>query len=1089
MNDHPRWQAGFKILAAAAVFGLSTASVALAAAVPGGTVDPTAIPKYVTPLVIPPVMPASTASPAPAANYDIAVRQFKQQILPGGVFGTTPLTNPSTVVGAPATVGPFPPTTVWSYGLDQDPMPDQTGLPGSAGAGVAPAANSSFNYPAFTVENTTNVTTTVRWINELVADPIACAADPTKTVAGCNFLPHLFAVDQTIHWANPTGMGCTMPMTPNMTDCHTLNPASYVGPVPMVTHVHGAHILPNSDGYPEAWWLPGPAGKNGIPAGYVEHGSSYTQADNSNSVAGSAYYSYPNDQPATTIWFHDHTLGMTRLNVYAGPAGFWLIRGGVYDTAAGVLPGPAPTAGQDPNFTAATRNAIREVPIVIQDRSFSWADAAGNELPATGVPLSPPGTVPAGATQVKLFYPTTRAFFDGFTGPYIGGGNSDISGIANPEAFFNTMVVNGTTWPQFTVTDSKYRLRLLDGCDSRTLNLTMYQVTAGPDGQWGTLDDIIGTEVPFYQIGGDQGFLPNVVKITKGFTATYPGGGLAALAPVAAPSTEQGLLMGPAERADVIVDFSGLANGTHVRIFNTAPDAPFQGFPAVVTPTNYAPADPLTSGQVMDFIVDNTALTGVPRLVGDTYAANWTETLALPAEPTLATQGLNPVATPRKVSLNELDSSQVCVEADPLTGAIIGTLFSTVANDPNFATNCALAMVATPGDIPIPVGPKQPLLGTLSANGLVSMPMMWSDPLTELPLLNTVETWEVYNTTMDAHPVHIHLVRFEVVNRQNLIPGTLVPDPTAGMTTAPLPNELGYKDTVVALPGQVTRFKAHFDRAGQYVWHCHIIEHEDNEMMRAYRVVAPAKLGIVNKNTWFLNWYLDGDGSKAWNAPADKLFGFGTAGAKAVAGDFNGSGTSQIAIYDPATYKWYVDMNGNGTWDAPPVDRISFFGYAGVVPVVGNWSGLGELDKIGVYDPATFKWYLDANGNGAWEPTHDYQYTCGITGAIPVTGDWNGDGKTKIGYYDPATYKWHLDYNGDGICNTAADKLYTFGFAGVKPVTGDWSGTGVTKIGVYNPATAIWYMDTNGNGIWNGTPTDANATFGFGDATPVTGNW
>ncbi len=1067
MNDHSRWQFNIKAIAALAVFGLSTATVALAVPVPGGTIDPTSIPKYVTPLIIPPVMPTSTASPAPAAQYDIAVRQFKQQILPGGIFGAT-FPNP---LGA-GTVTGFPATTVWSYGRSEDPMPDSSAIAGGA-VGVAPALNSSFNYPAFTVENTTNSATTVRWINDLVTDPIACAASVDKTIAACNFLPHLFSVDQTIHWANPTGMGCTMPMTPNMTDCHTLNPASYTGPVPMVTHVHGAHILPNSDGYPEAWWLPGTPGTKGIPATYVEHGSSYTQADNSNTIPGSAYYRYPNTQPAATIWFHDHTLGMTRLNVYAGPAGFWLIRGGLYDTAAGVLPGPAPTAGQDPNLTPSIRNVIREIPIVIQDRSFDWADVAGNILtPAT------PGAVPAGATQVKLFYPSSRAFFDGFTGPYIGAGNSDISGIANPEAFFNTMVVNGTTWPQFTVAPTKYRIRLLDGCDSRTLNLSMYQVTAGPDGIWGTLDDVVGAEVPFYQIGGDQGFLPKVVQITKGFTATYPGGGGALGAPVAAPSTEQGLLMGPAERADVIVDFTGLANGTHVRIFNTAPDSPFQGFPAIVTALNYAPADPLTSGQVMDFIVDGVA---VPVVASDGTTTTL-QNLTLPAEPVLGAA----LPTARKVSLNEVDSEQVCVEADPLTGAIIGTLFSTTPGDANFLTNCALATVVTPGDIPIPVGPKQPLLGTLSANGLVSIPKMWSDPLTELPLLNTTETWEVYNTTMDAHPVHLHLVRFEVVNRQNLIPGTLVPDPTAGMTTAPLPNELGYKDTVVALPGQVTRIKATFDTAGQYVWHCHIIEHEDNEMMRAYRVVAPAKIGAF-KGT---DWYLDFNGSKTWDgSPTDKTYWFGSAGDLVVTGDFNGSGTAQIAAYNPTTSTWYVDMNGDGAWNGTPADKTYWFGVPGAKPVAGNWSGLGEISKIGVYDPATFQWYLDANGDGAWEPTHDYQYTCGITGAVPVTGDWNGDGKSKIGYYDPASHTWHLDYNGDGQCDTAADKLYNFGFAGVTPVTGDWNGTGTDKIGVYDPTNSIWYMDTNGNGIWDGTPTDANAWFGPAGSTPVAGNW
>jgi FtsP/CotA-like multicopper oxidase with cupredoxin domain len=209
---------------------------------------------------------------------------------------------------------------------------------------------------------------------------------------------------------------------------------------------------------------------------------------------------------------------MTRLNVYAGPAGFWLIRGGAFDSIVdnftalpGVLPGPAPVAGQgvlplnipgDP-----VRNSIREIPIVIQDRSFN-ADGS-------------------------LFYPDNRAFFEflnvegsvasnggQFPGepelqiPFVP--NSDIAPIWNPEAFFNTMVVNGVAWPNLDVAPSQYRFRLLNGCNSRFLNLSMFEV----DPVTGLTTPI---ELPFYQIGGDQGFLPNVVQVRTGFmTAIDP---------------------------------------------------------------------------------------------------------------------------------------------------------------------------------------------------------------------------------------------------------------------------------------------------------------------------------------------------------------------------------------------------------------------------------------------------------------------------------------------------------------------------------------------------------------------------------------
>ncbi|NJC89054.1 MAG: copper oxidase [Desulfuromonas sp.] len=759
-----------------------------AAPLPGGTLDPLTITKYVTPLVIPPVMPATTVIPPvgqPAATYDIAVRQFQQQVLPA----------------------PLPPTTVWSYGRAEDVIP-----PGFV-APVPMASGVSFNYPAFTVENTSGVATSVRWINDLV--------DP----ATGNFRPHLLPIDQTLHWANPTGTGCLMP-TPNGTDCETANPAPYTGPVPLVTHVHGAHVNPDSDGYPEGWWLPG---ANNIPPGYVSRGSVFTQANNANTIPGSAFYSYRNDQAAATIWYHDHALGLTRANVYAGPAGFWLIRGGLYDTAPGVLPGPAPTGADDPNFVPATRANIREIPVVIQDRSFDWADAAGITLPNA-----------TGATQAKLFYPNDRIFFDGFAGPYIGNagtptGPSDLSGIWNPEFFANTMVVNGTTWPKLDVAQERYRLRLLNGCNSRTLNLSMFIVTGpGPDTIMGTADDLLGAEVPFYQIGGDQGFLPKVVKIVTGQFTSLAGNGNVP-PPVAAPHPAQALLLSLAERADVIVDFSNAVSypiGTRIRMFNTGPDAPFGGFPfdpltgAPLALTAADKADPDTTAQVMDFVV-----TTATRLGGDpsTPPAN----LVLPAE-----AALGAALNMRSLSLNEMSSDQVCAQFDAVTGAYLAFLFSVPPGDPTFLATCQATPVAA-GTIADAMGPREAVLGIVTKDGLgnrAAVPIHWHNPITEYPLLNSTEIWEFYNTTMDAHPIHMHLVGFQVVSRQDIDMMTLAP--VAGTNIGPLPNERGRKDTVISYPGQVTRVKALFDIPGLYVWHCHILEHEDNEMMRPYMVIA-----------------------------------------------------------------------------------------------------------------------------------------------------------------------------------------------------------------------------------------------------------
>jgi len=735
---------------------------------PGGTLDPTTIPKYVTPLVIPPVMNNNGAT----HQYDIAVRQFQQQILPGGIWNT---------INGRADA--FPATTVWSYGPAADPTPDSTALGG--GAGVAPAPNSQFNYPAYTVENTAGTTTSVDWINDL-KDPVTGA-----------HLPHLLPVDQTVHWANP-GTDCISGAP--RTDCRGQSQAPYTGPVPIVTHVHGAHVGPESDGYPEAWRLPDPTGSDFTcvtdPAQadnvtkFVCQGSLANQYGyGTNTANGVASYTYPNDQPSTTLWYHDHSLGMTRSNVYAGPAGFWLVRepgGGETGLVSGTLPGPAPAPGEDlattnlPESLGGHRGKYREIPIVVQGRSFN-ADGS-------------------------LFYPGDRAFFEGLAVkdlkiPFIGDMTfpSDISPIWNPEVFFNTMVVNGVTWPKLDVAQAIYRFRLLDGCNSRFLNLSMFEVNG---------DGTLGTEVPFYQIGAEQSLLPAVVKVQSGFKNS-----------VATSDPQEALLMGLAERADVLVDFRGLADGTQVRMINTAPDAPFNGFPDV-------PSDPSTTGQVMQFVV-NSALNGLsptdpgpqPDLGDADGSADASDPMTLvmslpdPGDPAAV---MDPPGTPgdRDLALLEEESLDVCVRIKP-NGDI--KALGNVRDGPTFLADCAAA-----GGVPM--APKAAVLGTNgSAGGTVQL---WSDPISTNPAYNATETWELWNWTADAHPIHVHLVKFKVQDRQVI----------GGAARAPEATEAGWKDTVISYPGEVTRLKATFDKEGLYVWHCHIVEHEDNEMMVPYCV-------------------------------------------------------------------------------------------------------------------------------------------------------------------------------------------------------------------------------------------------------------
>ncbi|MGA7981766.1 MAG: hypothetical protein WCA32_16270, partial [Chromatiaceae bacterium] len=208
-----------KGVAVAAPLALAVSN-ALAAPLAGGTLDPLTIPKYVTPLVIPPVMKDTGT----ANDYDIAVRQFQQQILPGGLWATLP--------GCTGQNCTFPATTVFSYGPDADPTP-----------AVAPDSNSQFNYPAYTVENTANTTTNVNWINELVVNPDACKRSTTPaTDPACNFIPHITPIDRSLHWANPELLTCGDGTA--HTDCRPgpinglVLQQPYQGPVPIITHVH-----------------------------------------------------------------------------------------------------------------------------------------------------------------------------------------------------------------------------------------------------------------------------------------------------------------------------------------------------------------------------------------------------------------------------------------------------------------------------------------------------------------------------------------------------------------------------------------------------------------------------------------------------------------------------------------------------------------------------------------------------------------------------------------------------------------------------------------------------------------------------------
>ncbi|MEH1166172.1 multicopper oxidase domain-containing protein [Micromonospora sp. CPCC 205539] len=614
--------------------GWAASGRALAAAAP---LDASGIPKYVTPLRIPPAMPAVASGPE-RDTYVIAVRQFRQQILPP----------------------PWPRTTVWGYGS-------------TAHAG-------SFGYPAPSIMARVDRPVRVTWLNQLVD-------------GRGDYLPHLLPVDPTLHWANPPGGTAHR-------DRHGRwdgNPQGYRGPVPQVVHLHGGHSTQESDGHSEAWYLPVArdvppdfAVSGGV---YGEFRSRFAERSGLRWAPGSATFEYANDQRPCTLWYHDHTLGLTRENVYAGPAGFYLLGGGDDDLPEGVLPGPAPARDDPPDAR------YHDIPLMIQDRSFT-ADgdlaypgghrADGHQASRSGVP------------------PIWRSGFAGAT-----------------------MVVNGRTWPTLTVQRRRYRFRLLNGCNSRFLLLSVVaHATARP----------ARPVLPVWQIGSDGGFLPE-------------------------PVPHERVPLGPAQRVDAIVDFTDVPAGTELYLVNEGPDGTYGGGGPGV---DFAPADPRTTGQVLRFVV--TEATGVDRSVPP-------EQLRLPSR-----RRLGPAERVRQLSLNDRTSRR-------LTS-----------------------------------GPTAMLLGILDERGR-GLPLRWSDPATERPTLGATEEWELHNFTGHVHPIHLHQVQFELLGRGR------------SGRSRPGPADRGAFDTVLAYPGEVTRIKAHFDLPGRFAWHCHLLEHEDNEMMRPLHVL------------------------------------------------------------------------------------------------------------------------------------------------------------------------------------------------------------------------------------------------------------
>jgi spore coat protein A len=554
-------------------------------------------------------------------------------------------------------------TTVWGYG----------GMAKDALTGASLGYVQSSPGPSF--EAVRGIPIKVKWVNNITS-------------------PYMLPVDPTIHWANPNNYPTPTPPFPSY-------PPGYPdaqGTVPTVPHLHGSETQSYYDGTPNEWFT-----ANGT------HGPEYYTYEKTDPNA--AVYYYPNEQPSATLWYHDHALGLTRINVMSGLAGFYLLRdlNSSSDYVASLLP---------------TGNY--EMPLIIQDRTF-YDDGS-------------------------LWFPPV-------------GTNPDIHPYWQGSFLGDTILVDGKVWPNMNVNRGQYRFRLLDASNSRIYRLSFF-------------DTQKNTTIPFTQIGSDGGYLK-------------------------APATMTELIISPAERADILVDFSSLAPGTKILLKNTA----------LTDPKN----EIQTVGQIMQFTVST----------NDGFEPKTLPTLL---NPTLAGSTFPNLPSPTKQRILPL-----------------------------FLVN----------------GPNGPL--TFLLNG-----QMWDGEISELPVVGTTEDWVIVDITRIAsHPIHLHLIQFQIVSRQaingtqyatdwialqrqalgnssavppwpdNFIPKELPIEPyLIGTPTPASPDEEGWKDTVRVDAFTVVRIRVRFaqqdgspfsfdaTQGPGYVWHCHILDHEDNEMMRPYKVVS-----------------------------------------------------------------------------------------------------------------------------------------------------------------------------------------------------------------------------------------------------------
>jgi spore coat protein A len=697
------------------------------------------------------------------ATVNVNMQEFQQKILPASVYAGLP---------APFNNGTF----LWGYNLN-------SGGP---------------SYPARTIEAVRGTATRAVYTNSL---------SNTR-------LQSLLTVDQSLHWADPLG-------TTARNNCVNGPPLAapctqpYAGPIPAVVHLHGAEVLSQFDGHPEAWFTPGLSLRG---RGFVSN-----------------MYNYVNTQEATTLWFHDHSLGVVRENVYAGLAGMYFIRDN-RDTGLANNPITLPSGAQ-------------EAELFLADKQFD--------------------------TNGQLYFPDSDQAGSLNGGP----GNPDKHPFWIPEFFGDVITVNGKAWPVMDVQPRRYRFRVVNGSNARFYSMELFNQAGVDMHQNGPVGPAI------WQIGSDGGFFNNPVKVTDPANGIHACDGLnnadAGNVLGGANDIQAGkkcLFLAPAERADIIIDFAGQLGKTFtLKNFAVIP------FPSG-GPVGFGPPDATSDGLVMQFRVSQPSTSSVDTSFNPAAAHP-----ALRASPIVNVKPANGKGDKlRQLILVEEEGNTADVDG-PGSPDGDGEPVESLVNNTKWNGNREGTTTVVPGS---------------TSNG-------HGDSATETPRVGSTEVWEVANLTGDAHPIHIHLIQFQVISRQPFDVNTYVTDWIAafpggtfnGFTFAPgvyipgfgpprdyqTPNaagavggnlnfdaakylsqgacaggacpsrapeasDSGWKDTIKMFPGEITRIALRWApttaAAGSthpgtnpfsfdpttggpgYVEHCHILDHEDNEFMR-----------------------------------------------------------------------------------------------------------------------------------------------------------------------------------------------------------------------------------------------------------------